>query len=86
MYTIYTQDHLNQRYMDWIYRNIPGAKVKRRTHQVVEVPPFPHQEVFQTLINLPVSERTGEKMIAMDSSLAQSHATISSTATDPSSG
>ncbi len=45
--------------MDWIYRNVPGAVVKRRTHQILEVPPFPNQEVFQTLIGLNVEEREG---------------------------
>jgi len=59
MYTIWTQDHRNERRMDWIYRNIPGARVTRRTHQVVEVPPLPDQEVFQTLVNLPLDEREG---------------------------
>jgi len=59
MYTIWTEDHRNERKMDWIYRNIPGAKIKRRTHQVVEVPIFPEQEVYQTLINLPLDERAG---------------------------
>ena len=23
--------------MDWIYRNIPGARVERRTHQTLQV-------------------------------------------------
>lgn len=59
MYTIWTQDHSNERRMDWIYRNIPGAVVKRRTHQIVEVPELPQQEVFQTLITLPLEEREG---------------------------
>eukprot|EP00808_Paulinella_micropora_P021361 g66102.t1 len=59
MYTIWTQDHKNERKMDWIYRNIPGAMVKRRTHQIVEVPELPDQEVFQTLIDLPIEEREG---------------------------
>jgi len=59
MYTIWTQDHRNERKMDWIYRNIPGAVVRRRTHQILEVPELPDQEVFQTLIDLPVEEREG---------------------------
>lgn len=42
-----------------VYRNIPGARITRRTHQVVEVPPLPDQEVFQTLLNLPLDERAG---------------------------
>jgi len=59
MYTIWPQDLRNERKMDWIYRNIPGAVVKRRTHQILEVPPLPNQEVFQTLIDLPVQEHEG---------------------------
>ena len=59
MFTIWTQDHNNERKIDWIYRNIPGASVKRRTHQTVEVPELPDQEVFQTLIDLAVEEREG---------------------------
>ena len=38
------------RNMDWIYRNIPGAKVERRTHQSLNVPEIPGQSVYQTLI------------------------------------
>lgn len=34
-------------------------QVKRRTHQTVEVPELPDQEVFQTLVNLPIEEREG---------------------------
>ena len=42
------------RNMDWIYRNIPGAKVERRTHQSLSVPEQPGQTVYQTLIDLEV--------------------------------
>lgn len=59
MFTIWTQDGRNERKMDWIYRNIEGATVKRRTHQILEVPVLPRQEVFQTLVDLPVEEREG---------------------------
>jgi hypothetical protein len=31
--------------------------VKRRTHQILEVPELEDQEVFQTLIDLPVEEQ-----------------------------
>jgi hypothetical protein len=48
MYTIWTEDHRNERKMDWIYRNIPGAIVRRRTHQILEVPELPDQEVIHT--------------------------------------
>jgi hypothetical protein len=27
MFTVWTQDHKNERKMDWIYRNIPGVQV-----------------------------------------------------------
>jgi tetratricopeptide (TPR) repeat protein len=59
MYTIYTEDHQHNRKMDWIYRNIEGAEVKRRVHQTLEVPALPNQEVFQTLIDLNIEEREG---------------------------
>ena len=47
------------RNMDWIYRNIPGAKVERRTHQSLNVPEQPGQTVYQTLIDLEVQEYEG---------------------------
>lgn len=59
MYTIWTESHNSERRMDWVYRNIPGATVKRRTHQTVEVPRLLDQEVFQTLLPLTISERAG---------------------------
>lgn len=59
MYTIWTEDHRNERKMDWVYRNVPGARVSRRTHQIIDVPKFPIQEVFQTLLPLPLEEREG---------------------------
>lgn len=45
--------------MDWIYRNVRGARVTRRTHQILEVPELPDQEVFQTLVPLHIQEREG---------------------------
>ena len=59
MYTIWTEDHNTHRRMDWIYRNIYGAKIERRTHQILTVPKLPNQEVFQTLTTLAVDEREG---------------------------
>ena len=47
------------RNMDWIYRNIPGAKVERRTHQSLSVPEQPGQSIYQTLIDLEVQEYEG---------------------------
>lgn len=38
VYTIYNPTHNVKRKMDWCYRNIPGVRVRRRTHQSVEVP------------------------------------------------
>jgi hypothetical protein len=59
MFQIMSFDGGTVRNMDWIYRNIPGAAVRRRTHQSVEVPVQPGQRVFQTLINLVVQEYSG---------------------------
>lgn len=59
LFTIWTQDLQNERRMDWIYRNIPGARVERRVHQSVKVPPIPGQEVFQTMIDLKIQEHQG---------------------------
>ena len=59
MFTIFTEDKLNHRLLDWIYRNIEGATVSRRTHQMINVPKIPGQPVFQKLINLKVDEQTG---------------------------
>jgi hypothetical protein len=59
MYTVWDGDHANERRMDWVYRNIPGARITRRTHQVIEVPVQPEQEVFQTLLPFAVDERPG---------------------------
>jgi len=59
MYRIRSTDGSTVRNMDWIYRNIPGAKVERRTHQSLSVPKIPGQRVFQTMIDLEVQEFTG---------------------------
>lgn len=59
MYVIWTEDHSSERKMDWIYRNIPGVIIKRRTHQTIEAPPLRGQTVFQTLVDLPIEERAG---------------------------
>ena len=59
MYTVYTEDHLTTRRMDWIYRNLRGVRVERRTHQILTAPALPGQEVFQTLVDLAVEERPG---------------------------
>ena len=59
MYTVYTEDHMTSRRMDWIYRNLRNVSVTRRTHQILNAPALPSQEVFQTLIDLSVDEREG---------------------------
>jgi len=67
MFTVTTANHNNNRRLDWIYRNIPGAVVKRRTHQALEVPELTEcpavdskgQPLSQTLIDLVVEEHTG---------------------------
>ena len=59
LYTVWTEDHLTSRRMDWIYRNLHGVRVERRTHQILTAPELPDQEVFQTLVSLDVDERTG---------------------------
>ena len=68
MYSIWTHGTEHERKMDWIYRNVKGARVLRRTHQILEVPKFENQEVYQTLVPLNIQEheggyqdRTGEK-------------------------
>ena len=67
------------RNMDWIYRNIPGAKVSRRTHQSLDVPVIPGQRQYQTLVNIVVQEfeggyqdRTGARSPSPSLSLARS--------------
>ena len=59
MFTIWSEGRTSERKMDWIYRNLPGAHVTRRTHQILEAPEMPDQEVFQTLTNLHLTEQTG---------------------------
>ena len=38
VYSIYNPVHNVHRKMDWCYRNIPGVRVLRRTHQSIDVP------------------------------------------------
>jgi len=53
--------------MDWIYRNIEGAKVERRTHQTVIVPELKEcpatdsqgNQISSTLIDLVIQEKQG---------------------------
>lgn len=48
-----------QRKLDWIYRNVKGVHVERRTHQVLRVPPLPGQQVFMTEVSLHLDEQAG---------------------------
>lgn len=60
IYTIYTADHANARKLDWIYRNMPGVDVRRRTHQALHAPPIPEQDMFITEVNsLTIDEAPG---------------------------
>jgi hypothetical protein len=45
-YTIWMSDRGTKRTLDWMYRNIPGAKVHRRTHQYLMVPSIPNQAQY----------------------------------------
>jgi hypothetical protein len=63
-YTMWTEDHQHHRNLDWIYRNVRGAYVARRTHQQVKVPSLPdqatHNDVYRGHVqSLPCDERTG---------------------------
>ena len=50
----------NTRTLDWIYRNKPGVKVTRRTHQTIEVPVEGDQQlVAASTVSLLVEERQG---------------------------
>ena len=63
-YTMWTDDHQHHRNLDWIYRNVRGAFVARRTHQEVKVPTLPDQETHNDAFrghvqSLSCDERTG---------------------------
>ena len=63
-YTMSTENHQHHRALDWIYRNVKGAHVARRTHQQVKVPSLPdqatHGDAYRLHVNsLPCDERTG---------------------------
>jgi tetratricopeptide (TPR) repeat protein len=60
IYTIYTADHSNKRKLDWIYRNMPGVDVRRRTHQALHAPQMPGQDMYITEVrSLTVDEQPG---------------------------
>jgi len=58
-FTIWNEKNKEWRRMDWIYRNIPGVKVIRRTHQTLEVPAIPGQLRYTKEITFQVREYTG---------------------------
>lgn len=59
-FTVLEADGTGTRIMDWIYRNIPGARVERRTHQILLVPrTSEHQDTYQRQIGFTVKEFTG---------------------------
>jgi len=58
-FTIWNEKGKEWRKMDWIYRNIPGVHVIRRTHQTVEVPSIPGQLRYTKEITFQVREYTG---------------------------
>ena len=70
MYKIRSPDGRTVRNMDWIYRNIPGAKVLRRTHQSLSVPRQPGQRVYQTLVDIEVCPRQPKPPESRGSALA----------------
>jgi tetratricopeptide (TPR) repeat protein len=59
MYRIWDESHSTSREMDWIYRNIEGARVERRAHQIIIVPEMPGQANFMTHVPLVLSEKSG---------------------------
>ena len=59
---IYTQGTDATREVDWVYRNVEGVKVKRRTHQIIEVPLLPQQkqeDVITPMLNWILEEKPG---------------------------
>jgi hypothetical protein len=60
LFTMYSPDHTRTRKLDWIYRNVPGVRILRRTHQSLDVPPGPSGNVVVgEVTTLPVDEAEG---------------------------
>ena len=57
-FVIISPDGQTRRSMNWIYRNIPGAKILRRTHQIVQVPEI-DGKMYQPRLKFVVSEKGG---------------------------
>ena len=59
-FTVLEADGTGTRIMDCIYRNIAGARVERRTHQILLVPrTSEHQSTYQRQIGFTVNEFAG---------------------------
>ena len=58
-FTVLEADGTGTRVMDWIYRNIPGVRVERRTHQILLVPRTSNQPTYQRQIGFTVKEFAG---------------------------
>jgi hypothetical protein len=59
-FTVLEADGTGTRVMDWIYRNMPGARVERRTHQILLVPKTSEdQPTYQRQIGFTVKEFFG---------------------------
>ena len=58
-FTVLEADGTGTRVMDWIYRNIPGVRVERRTHQILLVPRTSNQRTYQRQIGFTVKEFAG---------------------------
>jgi hypothetical protein len=60
LFTVLEADGTGTKVMDWMYRNIPGARVERRTHQILLVPPTSENQMeYQRQIGFTVKEFTG---------------------------
>lgn len=55
-FVVIEADRSGTRTMDWIYRNIPGVEVLRRTHQILVVPKIPGQREYAKELSLHVQE------------------------------
>jgi hypothetical protein len=62
LFRVFNEEQTNERQLDWIYRNIPGARVVRRCHHSIQVPPQPGQSTDYYHIDTPgirLSDRAG---------------------------
>ncbi|KAJ6229953.1 tpr repeat-containing protein [Anaeramoeba flamelloides] len=59
LFKMWTDGQSSVRNLDWIYRNIPGAKVERRVHQILTVPPIEGQDLYVDWCSLEVEDSKG---------------------------